>query len=261
MPNHSKGARLYLYRRKGRSPIYVIRDGAREKSTSYGPENVAEANEALKDYLADHFAPDTKERRLNRIVIGEVLMMYMQSIPDNSPSRATRGYHIQNLARFWGDKTLDQVKGSTCRGYLEARSGKQSGKNERCCSTGLTTGSVKSVTPSTVRLELKTLQTAINHWHRESPLAAVPKVSLPPASGPKERVLSRNEVARMLWACRRLSRRKNPLRNGGYSARGFSHVARFIIIGIYTGTRHAATLALKWERSLSGGHIDIEKNG
>jgi integrase len=95
-----------------------------------------------------------------------------------------------------------------------------------------------------VRRELKVLSAAINHWHRESPLVAVPKVSLPEEGERRERVLERSEVARMLWACRK---------------RKYGYVARFILIGVYTGTRHSAILSLRWMPSLASGHVDSEK--
>jgi integrase len=99
-----------------------------------------------------------------------------------------------------------------------------------------------------VRRELKVLSAAINHWHRESPLVAVPKVSLPEEGERRERVLERSEVARMLWACRK--------KEHGHDYR---YLARFILIGVYTGTRHRAILRLRWGSSLSGGHIDLER--
>lgn len=180
--------------------------------------------------------------------------MYGQDQPENKPSRALIGYHIANLVRFWGDKTLDEVKGSTCRKYLDFRSGntRSAGRSipsrlecgnatTKAVNTGAT---FRPISSSTVRRELKTLQAAINHWHKESPLAAVPKVTLPQEGERRERVLERSEVARMLWAARRLK---------------LPHVARFILIGIYTGTRHAAILGLRWSPALNGGHIDIER--
>ena len=48
----------------------------------------------------------------------------------------------------------------------------------------------------------------------------------------------------MLWACRRLK---------------LPHVARFILIGIYTGTRQNAILRMQWQASLSGGHTDLAR--
>lgn len=235
MPRRSKGARLFLRERKGREAVYVIRDGSVEVSTGCGADDVAGANKALSEYLAKHFRPNTGERDLARITIAEVLMVYAQDQPPDKPSRALIGYHMKALLPFWGEKSLADVKGSTCRKYLNLRTS----RSKMSCR-----GGDRGITPSTVRRELKTLQAAINHWHRESPLAAVPKVTLPPEGERRERVLERSEVARMLWAARKLK---------------LPHVARFIIIGIYTGTRHDATLKLRWNPALVGGHIDLER--
>ena len=158
------------------------------------------------------------------------MTLYARDLPLDSPSRKTIGYHIKALVPFWGDKTLADVKGSTCRKYVAFRS--ENGSSKR------------PVKPATSRQELKTFQAAINHWHRESPLAAVPKVTLPPAGSRRERVLERGEVARMLRAARKLK---------------LNHVARFILIGVYTGTRHDAILRIRWEAALSGGHIDTDR--
>jgi integrase len=53
---------------------------------------------------------------------------------------------------------------------------------------------------------------------------------LPPKPAPRERWLTRSEVAKLLWAAR-----KTP------------HLARFILVGIYTGTRPGAILNLQWD--------------
>lgn len=246
----AKGVRLWLETRKGRPSVYTIRDGSRKISTGCGAEDVEGANKALADYLATHFRPNTGERDLSRITCAEVLMLYAQDMPADKPSRALVGYHMKALLPFWGEKTLDQVKGSTCRAYMNGRTGLAVAKSSE---------TKRLVSGSTVRRELKTLQAAINHWHRESPLEAVPKVSLPPESPRRERVLERSEVARLLLACRRLSRRDIIMHNGAKLRISYMHVARFILIGIYTGTRHDAILRLRWASALSGGHVDIER--
>jgi integrase len=229
MSRRSKGARLYLYEREGREPVYVIRDGSRSISTGCGAGDVEGANRALGAYLEKTFRPDTRERDLARIPVAEVLTMYARDQPPDKPSLALIGYHLKALTPFWGDKFLSDVKGSTCRKYQASRCG---------------SANAPGVASSTVRRELKSLQAAINHWHRESPLVAVPKVTLPPEGERRERVLERSEVARLLWAARKLK---------------LPHVARFILIGVYSGTRHAAILGLRYQCALHGGHVDLDR--
>lgn len=245
MSRRSKGARLWVRERQGREPIYVIRDGKSEISTGCGLDDLEGAEKALAEHLARTFRFNTGERDLSRITVAEVLTMYGQDQPADKPSRALIGYHIANLLPFWGDKSLADVKGSTCRNYLKHRTATSlSNLPDANGKSSHRSRAKASVKPSTIRRELKTLQAAINHWHRESPLAAVPKVSLPPEGERRERVLERSEVARLLWAARKLK---------------LPHVARFILIGIYTGTRHAAILKLRWDAALIGGHCDLSK--
>jgi integrase len=157
-------------------------------------------------------------------------------------------------------------KGNQCQQFAASKSGRIPSKKSPITAmsseaSGLVTTPTltqkRSVKPSTARQELKSLQAAINHWHRESPLEAVPKVTLPKAGERRERVLEREEVARMLWACRKLSRTPIAMYNGAKMKRDYMHVARFILIGIYTGTRHDAILKLRWNASRSGGHVDL----
>jgi integrase len=72
----------------------------------------------------------------------------------------------------------------------------------------------------------------------------VPSVTLPPKGIPRQRFLERHEAAALLRAAHRL---------------GHKHIARFILIGLYTGTRHAAILSLRWLPGLSGGYVDLER--
>jgi hypothetical protein len=115
MPRPSKGARLYVKRQKGRQAVYVIRDGAKEVSTGCAVSDVEGAREALKTYLASHYRPDTGTRSLSNVACADVLMLYLTDLPADSPSRETIRYHCKALSTYWGDKSLADVKGSTCR--------------------------------------------------------------------------------------------------------------------------------------------------
>lgn len=81
------------------------------------------------------------------------------------------------------------------------------------------------------------LRAAVRYYAREhGPLAVVPTVVLPRKSESRDRWLTRAEAARLLWAARRTE-----------------HLRRFILIGLYTGTRSGAILQMKWDQ------IDAEK--
>lgn len=72
-----------------------------------------------------------------------------------------------------------------------------------------------------------------------------PKLWRPDRPPSKDRWLTQGEVAAMVRACRSLPRRR--------------HLARFILIGAYTGTRHDAITALEWAPNTRGGWIDVER--
>jgi len=231
MPQHRKPARLYFKKSRG----WIIIDGNIQRGTGCSREQLREAQEAFEAYLAENHRPDTRKRDLAQIGCADVINLYNSEIAPALPSAATIGYQGAALLKFWADKTLADVKGSTCRAYVKFRTAQKlptrKGNEQRF------------VSPATARQELKLLGRAINHWHKESPLAAVPKVSLPQVTSKRERVLERNEVAALLRAARRLK---------------LPHVIRFILIGLDNGTRHSALLKLKWNANLVGGHVDLE---
>jgi integrase len=129
----------------------------------------------------------------------------------------TIGHHLSALADFWGRRKVSEIKGSTCRSYAATR--KQ----------------------SMARHELETLRAAVNYFHKEYGLDPVPAFTMPPKSRPRERWLTRDEAARLLWGARRTP-----------------HLARFILIGLYTGTRSGAILGLSWLPSVSTGYVDLD---
>ena len=232
MPQNRKPARLYFKKSRG----WIIVDGSKQRGTGFGRDGIIEAQKALKDYLTENYRPDTRQRDLAQIKCADVIALYASEIAPGLPSAATISYQGKALLGFWNEKTLSDVKGSTCRAYVKFRTAQalptRRGQEQRF------------VNPATASQELKLLGRAINHWHRESPLLAVPRVTLPQVISKRERVLTRNEVARLLWAARKLK---------------FNHVARFILIGVYTGTRHDAILRLRYSTSLRGGHADLER--
>jgi integrase len=127
---------------------------------------------------------------------------------DKVPGMKSRSvkYNIANLAPWWSDKTLAEVTAANCRAYA------------------------KTKTQSAARTDLDKLAAAINYWHAEyGPLAVVPKVWKPARAASRDRWLTRSEAARFLWAARRTE-----------------HLKRFIMIGLYTGSRSGVIRNLEW---------------
>lgn len=126
--------------------------------------------------------------------------------------------HVEGLMPFWASRTVSSIKGKTCRDFVASRT-----------------------TPSMARHELETLRAAVNYFHREYGLDPVPAFTMPAKHRPRERWLTRKEAAAMLRQARRTP-----------------HVARFILIGLYTGTRSGAILGLSWMPSVKNGWIDLD---
>jgi integrase len=80
-----------------------------------------------------------------------------------------------------------------------------------------------------------------DHLEQFSGLDAVPLVTLPPRSDPRQRWLTGDEAAQLLWASRQVP-----------------HLSRFIRVGLYTGTRSRALLGLSWLPSTHTGWVDLD---
>ena len=113
---------------------------------------------------------------------------------------------IKNLEPFWSEKTTNEINKRSCREYAKTRP------------------------PVAARRDLETLRAAVNHRHGDvHPLDIRPVFELPKRPARREQWLTRSDVAKLLWAARRTP-----------------HLARFIILGFYTGSRSGAILGLKW---------------
>lgn len=81
------------------------------------------------------------------------------------------------------------------------------------------------------RRYLETLRAAVNYWHREhGPLAVIPVFTMPPRGEPRNRWLTKQESARLLKSARACN----------------EHMARLVLLGLYTGSRVSVLLAIEW---------------
>ncbi len=250
MPRRSKGPRLYLRRARpgiGRKAVWLIRDGRRDFATGciaspadQGPPEAAQ--QALADYIANKYRPSRKTRDIEQIDIADVLSIYLDDCGDDQANRRKFEGRLSRLNAFWGGRMLSEVSTATCKEYVKAR--------------GNTGGA---------RRDLEDLRAAIGHHASENLHRAIVNVWLPPKGAPRDRWLTRSEVARLLWACwrhrevqtrhrgpdkgRKLPTDKRPLR----------HLARFILIGVYTGTRAGAIATASPTRAIGRSFVDLDQ--
>ena len=225
MPRHRKPARLY-YRKDEKQ--FVIRDGTKQIRTRFGLSQREQAEEELSEYLA-HRQPVERIGPANpsELTIGEVLARYADDKGENLASAGTLIYSIQALVPFWANLTCDSVKGSTCRRYERERARPRT--TTTLTKNGKTISRQRKAGPSTVRRELGVLQAALNYAHSEGLMVHPLAVTLPMSGQPRDRWLTRSEVAALL-------RHAEP------------HVRRFILLSVYTGRRASAVLDLIWAR-------------
>lgn len=229
MPRPAKGARLWFRRDHG---VFYIRDtGHPDRST--GTSDRSEAERKLAAYIAAK-GTVAGTRHPDRITVTEVLDIYAREHAPLTAAPQRIGYAVDSLIRFWGNLTLADVKGETCRRY--ARSRVRSYKD----------GSTRPLSDGTTRRELNVLQAAINYCLREGYITHAPRVTLPAKPPARERWLTREEAARLLWAAWRSPKSR--------------HLARFILIALYTGTRKDAILRLGFMPNTHGGWIDVDNH-
>lgn len=158
----------------------------------------------------------------------------------NSPSSDWLKQMIRPIAQWWVGKRLNEINGRNCRAYVAWRIAQHRRQDPRSKKPKVL------VSDQTARHELKALRNALNWYHQEhGPLPSVPVVTLPASSGQKlDYWLTRKQVADRIRVARR-----------SYATR---HLARMLLIGVYTGTRPGALLGLTWMPSTSSGYFDLE---
>jgi integrase len=165
--------------------------------------------------------------------IADALASYGAEHAPHAADPVRIGYAITALLTFWGDLPISAVTRANCRLYGEQRHRRTA--DDRTAAP---------IAAGTIRRELGTLRAALNHCVKEGYLARAPYVFLPEKPAPRDRWLTRSEAARLLDAAWR-----NP---------NTKHLARLILIGLYTGSRKQTILQLSFMPSTTAGWIDTE---
>ena len=166
-----------------------------------------EKSEWAEKLLADYIASKYQPEPSSSPLIADVLNVYAREHIPTTRSASNSLYNISSLAEWFGGHHIRDITARMCRDYARQR-------------------------PSAAgRRDLETLRAAIRYWHREyGPLESVPVVILPPKPEPRDRWLTRVEARRLRKAAMR-----------------WPHLYRFIVIGLLTGSRSGAILALRWD--------------
>lgn len=163
---------------------------------------------AAQKALARYIASKYQPEPSCEPLIADVLLAYLTEHAPHTRSPENVEYSVAGLSDWWGDKTVQDVTARNCRAFAATKP------------------------QAAARRYLETLRAAIRYWHREhGPLTTIPAVVLPPKAMPRDRWLTRSEAARLLWHARRTQ-----------------HLARFILLALYTGSRSGVILRLQWDQ-------------
>lgn len=249
MSRQPKGPRLYL--RKGRVKSgagqalpdrWFIRDGKTEIGTGCGVERLGDAERQLAAYISEKWDRPVAESNPAAVLVADVLALY--SVERGATLKATpatmKGF-VRQLLAWWGDKTLSEVRRTTCTAYAAHRTSQPIGHGK----TG------RMVSAQTARRELEVLSAAIGYWSTEHHLTHRPVVTLPEKPESNRDALSRSQAARLLRAAMAKGENNTTKANR-------RHLRRFILIGLYTGSRSGVIKRLRWVESIDAPWADLD---
>lgn len=239
MPRKRLPPHLFLDVREPRMPnFWRIRDGKNRPSTGCLEHDFEGAEQALAEYIAAKYRPPTGLGA--RLLIDEVIAAYLKEHADESKSREFLLYTAQPIIEWWTGKRLAEVNRTNCRAYVKWRTAQFRRRHANSKKPPV------RISDQTARHELKTLRAALNWYKSEhDPQMVVPTVTLPKKAPPrKDYWLTRPDVAARLRRARRHAQTR--------------HICRVLLIGVYSGTRPGAILALRWLPSPAAGWIDLE---
>ncbi|WP_299812375.1 site-specific integrase [uncultured Roseibium sp.] len=224
MPRPRKAPRLWFRKERSGTGQWLILDGSKQVRTGCAYEDTAGAEQQLQAYLAQKYQP-TNSLDPRTIPVADALNFYATHHIPTLANPKNEGYILKALVPFWGELFLSDVARSNSKRYATER---------------FATG----VKPGTVRRELKALQSAINMYVEDREVPFVCRMEFPRAGESRLRWLTRSEAAAFVHAARR---------------RGNHHIARIILIGIYTGTRIDAIKRMQWYPNPASGYFDLDE--
>lgn len=239
---HAKGPRLWLQKGTARADGYVTRsvwcildDGGFKRSTGCGADDRAGAESQLGQYLAEKAAKGAlvRDASAHQTHIASVIALYARDRAMKTARPRETLARLDRLLRWWGGGLLSDVTGANCRAYATERGAEQA-----------------------ARRELEDLRAAIRHHRMEGFCRETVEVILPQKSLPRTRWLTRAEVARLL-----LTAWRHRVEQGSTVTmkRPWRHVARFIILALYTGTRAGAVCSASFRSTDGKGWVDLDR--
>jgi len=169
-----------------------------------------------------------------------VLAVYLDDVVPTLARPAVVSRRIDRIGEWWGSKRLSEVTPALCLQYAAERNRGGS------------------------RRDLEDLRAAIHHHAKRELHRGTVLVELPPKGQRRTAFLTRSEVARLLWACWHHTRPQVPprgARKGQVLAsewHDLRHLARFILVAFYTGSRSGAILSASIFAGANRSFVDLD---
>lgn len=259
--------------------ILYIRDGRIERSTRLPKSRRADAETQLDLYKLQKGA---RERGIispqNTPIAATLQHLFDADAPLPNASDYEKHQYLKmatrlaSLSKFFGGMTLKEVTKVTCKAYVvwrmtipDARFNEDT--EDRPCAG-----------EASAREDLTVLRKAIRLYKDELALTWAPEVWVPPMGKGRTRWMRRREIARLLWAARgrvwdhttgtwltetvtdedgrQVTRR---VIRPPETIRRRRAMGRFILVGLYSGSRNAAIRGLRWVLDPDDGFLDVDR--
>jgi integrase len=221
MPKRNTGPRLQWFADRG--AFYIVwteRHRSRKRST--GETDSERAQVKLAEFIAAKRRA-AGPRNPDEALVTDILTDYLQERGPKVVAKERMSYAVLALCGYFEGKTVADIDADKYTAWRNRGAG-------------------------TVRRELGVLRAAVNHAHKKGRLTAAPSLELPEAPPPKERWLTRVEVARLIRAAKTPQARL--------------YLPLFILLGVYTGRRKKAILSLRWcDIDFAENTIDFGRSG
>ncbi|WP_419696278.1 site-specific integrase [Mesorhizobium muleiense] len=159
--------------------------------------------------------------------------MYAAEIAPNHAAPSETAARLKAIAKFFGRLMVADINGQLCRDYVK-----------------------QSPTVPLARRQLEDLRAALKHYYAEGYVTSIPAIVMPEKSVGRQRWLTRSEAARLILAAWRM---RQTWKGNASDRRTGQHVARFILVALYTGTRSGAVCGAAIRPTEGQGYIDLNR--
>src|ERR1700730_16016195 len=222
MPRVSKGPYLDLKQYPDGRKLWVIRydGGQRPKRAGCNEHDLQAAHGELAPFILAQHKPEEAILKgdPNQAKIADILSLEMQRIAKADMPDGRKRQLITlcaNMGNWFGDRVVGDLNGELQERYA-----------------------VERVYQAAAWCDLKILAAAINRFFKKKVGGVQTRFSpgLPDAPEPRERWLTRDEAAQLIRTAWRL-KRETVVRGRRFSLYTSRHIARFVLVALYTGSR------------------------